>query len=203
MRVLHSIRKYNKARKTKDEELPAWKNSVNEFNERYFRWLEKFVEYAIPWLVLLLLFILFAEFADNINRFGWQWMDSLAQLAEEYSAFIINLDRVIIAAFVIDLYFSFFKKAKLRTFIKHYCLDIIAVFPFGLFITAETAAVRETQEIAHLLGGAEKEAARLPLMERFLAQSAKVLRPAARAARAVRVYRVIGLFKNRKTKKKK
>jgi hypothetical protein len=203
MRILHRIRKYNRIRKTKDEILPSWKHSVNEFNEKNFRWLEKFVEYAIPWLVLLLLFVLFAEFADNLNIFGWQWMDSLAHLAEEYSAFIINLDRVIIAAFVIDLYFSFFKKARLWTFIKHYCLDIIAVFPFGLFIAAETAAVRETQEAFHLLGGAEKEAAKLPLMERLVAQSVKILRPAARAARAVRVYRVIGLFKNRKKKKKK
>jgi hypothetical protein len=201
MKILHHIRKYNRIRKTKDEILPQWKHSVNEFNEKHFRWLEKFVEYAIPWLVLLLLLILFAEFADDINKFNWQWMNSIAQLTAEYNYLIVILDRIIIAFFVIDLYFSFFKKAKLWTFLKHYCLDIIAIFPFGLFIAAETAAVRETQEAVHLLGGAEKEAARLPIMERLITNSAKIVRPAARASRVVRIYRLIDFFKHKKKKK--
>lgn len=202
MKIMHHIKKYYGIRKAKDEKLPPWKSSVHDFNEKNLHWIEKFVEFCIPWLVLLLLLILLAEFAEEINIFSWQWLSSLAQLAQNYETYILLLDRIIVTFFVIDLYFSFFKKATLWTFIKHYFLDIIAIFPFGLFIGAEAAAVQETQRALHLVEETEKEAAKLPLAQRVWSsvvrlsgRSARFVRPAAQISRSLRVYRLIDFAK--------
>jgi hypothetical protein len=160
--------------------------------------------------VLLLLFVIIAQFADKINIFSWQWLESLAAFANDNSNWILLFDRIVISFFVADLYFSFFKKAKTWTFIRHSFLDIIAVFPFGLFIRAETLAVQEAQEAVHLLGEAEKEASKLSRMARieaaavrFLARSARFIRPAAKFTRMLRIYRLIDFFKSKKKHKHK
>jgi len=206
--VLKHIRNYNKLRKRKDEVLPEWKRSVNEFNERYFLWLEKFVEFMIPWLVLLLLVIIIAEFSEVINIFRWHWLDSLGEFAHAHDKEVVMLDRIIVTFFVIDLYFSFFKKSTLWRFIKHYFLDILAVFPFGLFIGA--SAVAESQEILHVVGETEKEVSKLTrteriaaAFERFLARAGRFFRVFGRLARVLRIYRLIDLFKQKNKKKQK
>jgi hypothetical protein len=210
--IIHHIQRFHRLRKKKDEGLSSWKHSVNEFNEKHFHWLEKFVEHSIPWLVLLLLAVLFLESSDILNFFGWQWLYSLSDFAHAYAGWIVWIDNIIIAFFVIDLYFSFFKKAKLWTFFKHYFLDIIAVFPFGLFIRAETVAAQEVQGAIHIAGRAEQEfatiakgdvvARELSRIERFwvsvegfLARLSKFIRPAARSGRVLRLYRLIDFFK--------
>jgi hypothetical protein len=201
-KILHHIRKYHHLRKKKDEVLPEWKHKINEFNKKYFNWLEKLVEGSIPWFLVLFLFVLFAEFADQINFFKWGWLTSLADFAKNYNQWITFIDRTIVTFFSIDIYFSFFKKAKIITFLKHYFLDIIAVFPFGLFIRAEVTAIQETQGAIHLIGETEKEVSRLSRIERISSMAGKFIRPVAGFARSLRLYRLIDFFKPKHRKNK-
>ena len=102
-KILHHIQKYHKLRKKKDEVLPPWKEKWHNFNVKYFHWLEKFVEVAIPWLILVLLIVVFVELSDRINFFRWQWFDLVAEFALSNASSIILVDRIIISFFVVCL----------------------------------------------------------------------------------------------------
>ena len=104
---------------------------------------EKFIDYAIPPLVLLLGILILLEFIHGF---------------EEYSYLISMFDYVIVAFFVVDLIFKWYHTRKLVPFIKHYWLDILAVFPFYLtfrvwqeLVVVGTVAqgVSEAQTFAH------------------------------------------------------
>ena len=90
------------------------------------RWLhrvEVIVDKAIPYLVLLLIFIIVGEFAFH---------DFMSQ----YKLYVHIADYTIIGSFVIDLVFKFYRIRKVKLFIKKYWLEIIAVFPFILVFFA-------------------------------------------------------------------
>ena len=154
----HKLTKLHRLRKKK-ERLPPWKRKWNNFNEKYFGWLEIFVEKMIPWLVLILLLVLIGEYSHYINIFHWNWLEQVSEFFHHYESKVNLLDQVIVSFFIVDLYFNFFKKKTISSFVKTSILDIIAVAPLGLFF--RVAEVGEAQTFLHVGAEVEKGAAKV------------------------------------------
>ena len=183
------------------EKLPRWKKRVNDFNRDHFEKIERFVKKAIPWLVLFLLFIILGEFSGGINRqivarlIGHEshFLYSVEEFMHRYHTLVVILDEIIIAFFVIDLYFNFFKSATFGRFLKKYFLDIIAVTPVGLFFRGTEVAglageIGLGQEITHVATETERALVETEKITKGLTEaerSAKALTEAERSARAL------------------
>lgn len=188
--VVHHIRSMQRIRKRK-EKLPPWKAKWNHFNEHYFGWLEKLVERLIPWLVLMLLVIIIGEYSGDLNIFQWHWVDQVSEFFHHYETPIHIFDQVIIGFFVVDLYFNFFKKATVQSFVETSILDIIAVAPMGLIFDFAGVGVGEAQRAIHVTTELEKEAA-VALKETKLAARLSRAEEAARIARLERTTKMSG-----------
>lgn len=79
---------------------------------------EHFVDKLIPYLIVLLLFIIIGEFTMDLHPYEHE---------------IHILDTFIILVFVMDLFFKYQTVPNNKVFVKKYWLDILAVFPFYLF----------------------------------------------------------------------
>ena len=96
---------------------------------RWLHTIEVIVDKAIPYLILILLFIIIGEFAFH-------------SLIEKYRLYATIADYIIIGFFVIDLIFKFYRVRNVKLFFKKYWLEVIAVFPFILvFRLSEELAV--------------------------------------------------------------
>ncbi len=214
-RLWRSFRHTPHLRKQRDINLPKWKECWNHFNERRLGWLEHIVESLIPWLVLLLLFIILGEFSSFINIFGWEWMERITLFFEHNKTVIALIDNVIIAFFVLDLYFNFFKKATFWSFLKSSFIDIIAIAPLGLIF--RISELSEAQSILHIGADIEKEAAKtlregeiiakLIQTEELakatqLSRGARAVRVIARLPRILRLYRIFDFFNRKRLAKK-
>jgi hypothetical protein len=182
------------------EKLPRWKKRVNNFNRSRFEWLENFVKKAIPWLVLLLLFIIIGEFSGGINSLiaklighETHFLEEVEHFMHDYHTQVIILDQIIISFFIVDLYFNFFKSATFGRFMKRYFLDIIAVTPVGLFFRGTEAVglageIGLGQEITHVATETERalvEGERITKGLTEAERSAKALTEAERSAKAM------------------
>lgn len=147
-KLIYFLHKHKKIRKRKEENLPPWKEKLHQFNEKHLKRQEIFVERMIPLLIVLLLLIIFGEFSHTLNFFNWNWMEQVAGFFSSHEDAIYVIDQIIIAFFVVDLYFSFFKKKTFIGFLKHYFLDILAVAPFGLVF--RLTEIGEAQAILHV-----------------------------------------------------
>lgn len=185
-KIIHHIQKYHKLRKWKESGLPSWKEKWGHFNEEYLDGLEHFVEWAIPWLVLLLLFIILGENSAALNFFHWAWVDKVTGFFHHNEETIAIIDHIIISFFIVDLYFNFFKKKTIMGFLRTSILDIIAVAPMGLIF--DLAGIAETQKAIHVTAETEKGVAKLARTEKII----------AKMPRLVRLYRIGGLFKKKK-----
>tara|TARA_Y100000310_G_scaffold105664_2_gene104158 strand:- start:13540 stop:14118 length:579 start_codon:yes stop_codon:yes gene_type:complete len=96
----------------------AKKEHHSEFYEKF----ELLIDRLIPWMILLLLIVIILEFFyhDFVHHYH---LESYLKWA----------DWLVVAVFICDLYFKFNRVKKIKDFLKHYWLDIIAVFPFILF----------------------------------------------------------------------
>jgi hypothetical protein len=159
-----------------EDDLPYWKRVVYRFNESWLEWLDKFVKVAIPYLVILLLFIILGEISGWLNNLFFHghshFLEEVTHFMHEYHSIVLLIDQIIISAFVIDLYFNFFKSKTFGLFLKKNVIDIIAVLPMaaifkglgalGLLEVAQAAQIGEEvflgQEITHVTGEAEKGA---------------------------------------------
>jgi hypothetical protein len=184
------------------EKLPRWKKRVNEFNESNLKSIEKFVKKAIPWLVLLLLFIIIGEFAGPINEgivvkitgHSSHFWENIEHFMHEYHTQVLFLDGLIILFFVIDLYFNFFKTATFVLFVKRYFLDLIAVTPVGLFFkgsgVAGLAGVAEEislgQEVTHVATESERIIAEGEKTAKVLTEGEKTAKVATEAERTAK-----------------
>ena len=88
------------------------------------RWLHKIellVDKIIPYLLVLLFFVIIGEifFAHEI---------------EPYRVFVSIIDGFIIFIFVIDLIFKYIRIRNFAKFFKNYWLEIIAIFPAFLVL---------------------------------------------------------------------
>ncbi len=121
--------------------------------KEWLRKLEVFIDKFIPYLLVLLIFVIVIElFFHNI--------------AEEYRYHINLLDGLIVVVFLLDLYFKYQRTRNIPQFVGKYWLEILAVFPFYLlFRFVETTlgfleisgAVKQGQNILHSGIEAEKE----------------------------------------------
>ncbi len=184
-RIVHHVRNLHRIRKLKERGLPSWKEKWGHFNEQYLGWLERFVEFAIPWLVFLLLFIILGEYSSDLNFFHWAWVESVSLFFEHYESIVAVMDKVIVGFFVVDLYFNFFKKKTVMDFLRTSILDIIAVAPMGAIF--DLAGIAETQKAMHATTELEKEAARLLRGEEAAAKLVRV----EEAAKLTRYERII------------
>ncbi len=188
---------------------PRWKLCWNHFNEHYFGWLERFVDGLIPWLVLLLLFIILGEFSHSLNVFHWWWLDAVAEFFERYELFIRMIDGIIISFFILELYFHYFRSRTFLGFLKSSFLDILAVLPLGfVFRVARLLRIRrisESQSLLHVATKLEKTAARLVHEGEIASKAAKLEKTAklsrliSRIPRFFRLARLRGFFKRKKT----
>jgi len=203
-KIRHHLHKFHKLRKQKEKNLPAWKEKWNNFNETRIGWLEKFVALAIPWMVIILFFIILGEFSQELNFFGWQWLEKVALFVEHHEFEISIIDKIVVSFFVIDLYFNFFKKATFLSFIKTSFIDIIAIAPLGLFFSAQ---VGEAQTILHVSTDLEKEAqvvikegeeaAKIMKLEKLSTRMTKAI---TRAPRLLRLNRLTEWFGKKEKK---
>ncbi|MDO8508688.1 MAG: hypothetical protein Q7S27_03315 [Nanoarchaeota archaeon] len=88
--------------------------------EKKFAPFEKFTDKIIPYLALLLAFLIIAEFTIND--------------IEKYRLYITIIDYIIVSFFVLDLIFKWIRIHKFKRFVRLYWLDLLAVFPFYLII---------------------------------------------------------------------
>lgn len=181
-------------------ELPRWKKRVNDYNIDHFEKIERIVKKAIPWLVLLLFFIIIGEFSGGINslivKMGGHethFLEQVEHFMHEYHTYVLILDNIIIAFFVLDLYFNFFKTATFFRFVKRYFLDIIAVTPVGLFFRGGEVAslagdISLGQEVTHVATETERV---IVEGERIAKEGEKIARiaEAEKAAKAARLSR--------------
>ncbi len=199
-------------KRSKKEVLPRWKKKVKGFNESKFSWLELFVKKSIPWIVLLLLFIILGELSGGINwlihklfETEWHFLEIISEFMHHYHSQIIIIDQIIISFFVIDLYFNYFKAATFKIFVKKNVFDIIAVLPLGiLFRGSKLAGLIEVaelgddialgQEVTHVTAEAEKSAKAIAEAEKSLKFS-KVSKMISRIPRFFRLRRLKDLKK--------
>ena len=83
--------------------------------------IEHIVDKSIPYLLILLLFVIIGEifFSHKI---------------EPYRMFVSVIDSFIIFVFVIDLIFKYIRIRNFPKFFKNYWLEIIAIFPAFLIL---------------------------------------------------------------------
>ncbi len=160
-----------------------------------FHKLEHLVDKLIPYAVFALLIVIIVTlfFKDLAHTFEHQ---------------IEIADTMIISLFVVDLTFKYIRVRKVKTFIKKYWLDILAVFPFYLFIRAAEEAylifrfsdtIQEGQSAIHAgigikeVTAVEKETARIVREAEKLGKMSrsrfaiKFLRPISRIPRLIKI----------------
>ena len=81
--------------------------------------LELFVDKFIPYLLVLLIFVIVLELFFH-------------DIAETYRYHINLLDGFIVLVFLLDLYFKYQQTKNVPKFVRKYWLEILAVFPFYL-----------------------------------------------------------------------
>ena len=89
--------------------------------KRWMHKIELLVDKIIPYLLVLLFFVILGEifFAHEI---------------EPYSVFVSSVDGFIIFIFVIDLIFKYIRIRNFPKFFRNYWLEIIAIFPAFLIL---------------------------------------------------------------------
>ena len=113
--------------------------------KRWLHFIEVLVDRAIPYLVILLVFIIVGEFAFH-------------NFMEQHRLYVNIIDYTIVGFFVVDLAFKFYRVRNVKLFFKKYWLEVIAVFPFILvfrlfeelaIIFRFTGPLEEGQRVLH------------------------------------------------------
>ena len=144
--------------------------------KRWIHWIEVFVDKAIPYLVLLLLFVIIGDFAFH-------------DFMNQYRIYVHIADYTILIFFVIDLSFKFYRVRNVKLFLKRYWLEVIAVFPFVLvfrlfeeilILFRFTAPIEEGQKIVHAVAEIGK-----------IGEEQKIINELSALERETRVFRSI------------
>ncbi len=156
------------------------------WKKEFWRKVEETNNKLIPLAIVLLLFIIIAELYFHVEGF--------------WHSVVKAMDTAVIVIFVIDLIFLALKSKNARYFFRHYWLDVLAVFPFGIlfrvmeqvqrgFIATERFAL--AQSIFHETLEVEKEAKGAVRVERLV----KPLRIGTRLTRVVTKSRLFSRFR--------
>jgi len=173
------------------KELPPFWEKVEHFNSK-----------LIPIALVLLLFVIIYELFVHLEN---QVLNLIFSL----------MDYLVILIFVVDIIFLAVRSKNVKFFLKHYWLDILAIFPFSLFFSlAEKfykAAIASkeiivSQALAHETIEVRKGILELSKTERL----SRYFKIAARSLRVVTKSRFFRKFKhsrnnlndNKKTKSK-
>tara|TARA_Y100000310_G_scaffold34947_1_gene33081 strand:- start:351 stop:983 length:633 start_codon:yes stop_codon:yes gene_type:complete len=152
------------------------------------KWLHKIelaVDWLIPWLIVLLLFIIITELFFH-------------DFAEQYHTLISVLDGFVIFVFVLDIIFKWIRIRNIKKFFKTCWLDILAVFPFFLFfrfleqfiiIIDLSKDFKQFQLLFH--EGLELEKTGAKLIE----EGSKLIQEAEKAGKVSRVKKIVRFFK--------
>ncbi len=156
---------------------------------------EHLVDKIIPYAIFILLIVI-------IIHFFFQ------DFAHHYEHALELIEYSIISLFVVDLVFKFIRVRKIKPFVRSYWLDIIAVFPFYLFLRAAeeiyfllrfSDTVKEGQSALHAslgvkeLSAVEKETAKIAREAEKLTRfsrskfAVRFLRPITRIPRLVKI----------------
>ena len=120
------------------------KSWVNLKNRKFKTDLEKFVNKAIPYVLVVLAGLIILD-----NPF-WSLVD-----LENYEPYVSILDYIVVAFFVVDLYFKWEKTRNVGKFVRLYWIELLAVFPIYLvsrafILTSELFRTgEEVQKILH------------------------------------------------------
>lgn len=152
---------------------------MKEFWEKVEHWNAQLIPPAIGGLLFVIIVELF--FHD---------------FAEHYHTLIAIIDGFIIAVFVIDLIFLAIKAKTTVYFFKHYWLDIVAIFPFGIFFNVVTRVYRAVLATERLIIGQAVVHESLEARKgvRALARSGRIARIVRIVARSIRVVTKSRLF---------
>jgi len=143
---------------------------------KWVHFIEIFVDKIIPYLVLLLLFIIIGEFAFH-------------DLVNQYRIYVDIADYTILFFFLTDLCFKFYRIRNVKLFFRKYWLEVIAVFPFilvfrmfeELFILLRfTGPIEEGQKIVHTVTEVAK-----------IGEEQKIIRELSALEKETRVFRSI------------
>ncbi|MAG46972.1 hypothetical protein CL617_00060 [archaeon] len=154
-------------------------------NEKLHK-IEVIVDKSIPYVVLLLLYIIITDFFFQ-------------DFYHKHEIFFIIGDYFVLGIFVADLIFKFNRVRKFNIFLKKYWLDIIAVFPFFLLFRVFEEVftffrlgreLTEGQKIVHSGLEIEKLAKEGRLLSE-LEQGSKVFSEGERLVRSEKLVRVV------------
>ena len=200
-----------KRRKQKSKKLSGFKKSVNDFNEKYFKWLEDFTEFSIIMSVVILILIIIVKESKTIYDFllkiniQWGFLMSFDKFQTLHMKELDIIEGMIICLFVIDLYFQFFKRASTKEFLKTYFIDLIAIMPFSwIFSEVRTiAGIERTQEAAHAALGGAKVAETTATLAKEEAEYARIAKMSKIEEFFTRITRLLRTSMARHYKKKK
>ncbi|MBI4738134.1 ion transporter [Candidatus Woesearchaeota archaeon] len=125
--------------------------------KKWYHDLEVLVDHLIPYLLIILLNIIIIEFFFK-------------EAAEKYHTLIVITDAFIVTVFFVDLVFKYLRTRNVPLFVKHYWLDILAVFPFFLVFRLFEAlgllgggveTISATQKVVHEGLEVEKEGVKI------------------------------------------
>jgi len=144
---------------------------------KFWEKVEHYNTRIIPLAILGLLFVIIVELFFH-------------EFAETYHTPIQILDGIIIAIFVVDLIFLGIKAKSTKFFFKSYWLDMLAIFPFGIFFNTVSKLYRAVLSAERLIVGqailheslearkgvsAIARSGRFPRMIRVIARSIRVV----------------------------
>jgi len=163
--------------------------------KKIFHKIEHLVDILIPYVVLILLGVIIITFFFK-------------EIGEKYHSYIQIADYIIISFFVVDLTFKYIRVRNMKKFFKRYWIDLVAIFPFYLFLRAiEEITIlyrlsevsKESQSVLHAgtelraLGQIEKDTALIVREAESLGRASRsrfairFLRPIARIPRLLKV----------------
>ncbi len=150
-----------------------------EKHRHSFRNIERVIDKSIPFLLILLAIVIIL---DNPL-----W--TLFSL-DEFEIEVVIFDTIILLFLLADLSFKWMHVRNVKTFVKHYWIEIIAVFPFYLLFRVYAVAVefaRAGEEAQRILHEAFLARETVLLKEaRFFQQSEKIVREARPFTRLLR-----------------
>ncbi|HLP79662.1 MAG TPA: hypothetical protein VK158_03445 [Acidobacteriota bacterium] len=131
--------------------------------------LEKLVDKIIPYLLIILLLLILAEF--------------LIPSIHDYQIYITLFDSFLVLVFITDLYFKYQHCKNIPQFLRRYWIEIIATLPFflifrvfeefGLLRAVLSETAQQGQSLAHVGLNAQRE---ISLAEREIVAAERTLR---------------------------
>lgn len=141
--------------------------------------IEVWIDRIIPVLLVGLLIMIITEI-----YFSW--------IKEKYHYWFDAFDILIIGVFALDLFFKYQRVKNMKSFVKEYWADIIAIFPFFILFR-----FLEIFRISELLEAPQKilhESIQLERESQLLVREAEEVAKVSRTERFLRYFRVFGRF---------